>query len=64
MNYASSLLSEGVLPGGMTDADAEVPANWVEANLRAIDEGADAVCGRAVIDPVEALLIPSHLHEE
>ena len=62
MNYASSLLSEGVLL--TTDADAEVPANWVEANLRAIDEGADAVCGRAVIDPVEALLIPPHLHED
>src|SRR5271155_884775 len=25
-----------------TDADAEVPQNWVEANLRAIEEGADA----------------------
>ena len=62
MNYAASLLSEGVLL--TTDADAEVPANWVETNLRAIDEGADAVCGRAVIDPVEALLIPPHLHED
>jgi glycosyltransferase involved in cell wall biosynthesis len=62
MNYAASVLSEGVLL--TTDADAEVPANWVEANLRAIDEGADAVCGRAVIDPVEALLIPPHLHED
>ena len=62
MNYAASLLSEGVLL--TTDADAEVPANWVEANLRAIGEGADAVCGRAVIDPVEALLIPPHLHED
>jgi glycosyltransferase involved in cell wall biosynthesis len=62
MNYATSLLSEGVLL--TTDADAEVPENWVEANLRAIDEGADAVCGRAEIDPVEALLIPAHLHED
>ena len=62
MKYAASLLSEGVLL--TTDADAEVPPNWVETNLRAIDEGADAVCGRAVIDPVEALLIPPHLHED
>jgi GT2 family glycosyltransferase len=47
-----------------TDADAEVPENWIEANLRAIEQGADAVCGMAVIDPVEALLIPRHLHED
>ena len=47
-----------------TDADAEVPENWIEANLRAIEQGADAVCGMAVIDPLEALLIPRHLHED
>jgi GT2 family glycosyltransferase len=47
-----------------TDADAEVPENWVEANVRAIEQGADAVCGMAVIDPLEALLIPRHLHED
>jgi GT2 family glycosyltransferase len=47
-----------------TDADAEAPENWVEANLRAIEHGADAVCGMAVIDPLEALLIPGHLHED
>jgi glycosyltransferase involved in cell wall biosynthesis len=65
MDYAASLLKdedEGVLLS--TDADAEVPENWVEANLRAIEEGADAVCGQAVIDPIEALLIPTHLHED
>jgi GT2 family glycosyltransferase len=47
-----------------TDADAEVPHNWIEANLGAIEQGADAVCGMAVIDPLEALLIPRHLHED
>lgn len=47
-----------------TDADTEVPENWIEANLRAIEQGADAVCGMAVIDPLEALLIPRHLHED
>jgi Glycosyl transferase family 2 len=62
MDYAASLLDEGVIL--TTDADAEVPENWVEANLRAIEEGADAVCGQAVIDPFEALLIPEHLHED
>jgi glycosyltransferase involved in cell wall biosynthesis len=47
-----------------TDADAEVPEHWIEANLRAIAQGADAVCGMAVIDPLEALLIPRHLHQD
>lgn len=32
-----------------TDADARLPANWVAANLRAL-EGADVVGGRLVID--------------
>jgi hypothetical protein len=62
MDYAASLLDEGVILS--TDADAEVPDDWVEANLRAIEKGADAVCGQAVIDPIEALLIPTHLHED
>src|SRR6202522_143049 len=47
-----------------TDADAEVPENWIQANLQAIEQGADAVCGVAVIDPLEALFIPRHLHED
>jgi glycosyltransferase involved in cell wall biosynthesis len=62
MDYAASLVREGVILS--TDADAEAPDNWVEANLRAIAKGADAVCGQAVIDPFEALLIPEHLHED
>jgi GT2 family glycosyltransferase len=67
MKHATSLVgSLGVDDAVIltTDADAEVPENWVEANLRAIEQGADAVCGMAVIDPVEALLIPRHLHED
>jgi len=62
MDYAASLVRKGVILS--TDADAEAPDNWVEANLRAIAKGADAVCGQAVIDPLEALLIPEHLHED
>jgi glycosyltransferase involved in cell wall biosynthesis len=62
MDYAAPLIGEGVILS--TDADAEVPENWVEANLRAIEHGADAVCGQAVIDPIEALLIPQHLHQD
>jgi glycosyltransferase involved in cell wall biosynthesis len=62
MNHAASLIGDGVIL--TTDADAEVPENWIEANLKAIEDGADAVCGMAVIDPLEALLIPLHLHED
>ena len=36
-----------------TDADAVPPPNWVEANLRAIDAGADIVGGHLVGDPIE-----------
>jgi hypothetical protein len=45
-----------------TDADTHAPPHWVAANLAAL-AGVDAVAGRAVIDPIEARLIPRHLHE-
>jgi len=63
MSKATMLLG----PGGVvmtTDADSCVAPDWIEANLAAIDAGADAVCGRAVIDPIDALLIPQVLHED
>jgi hypothetical protein len=47
-----------------TDADGAVAPNWVAANLAALANGADIVCGRAVIDWAEALLIPEHLHAD
>lgn len=47
-----------------TDADGVVAPGWMAANLAAFGAGAEAVCGRAVIDPGEALLIPAHLHED
>ncbi len=47
-----------------TDADGAVAPNWVAANLDALAQGADIVCGRAVIDWAEALLIPDHLHAD
>lgn len=46
-----------------TDADSRVAPDWVAANLAWIRRGADAVAGRAVIDPLEAQLIPQRLHE-
>jgi glycosyltransferase involved in cell wall biosynthesis len=62
MKYATTLIEEGAIL--TTDADAVVPNNWIEANLGAMKQGAEAVCGRAVIDPIEALLIPPHLHQD
>jgi glycosyltransferase involved in cell wall biosynthesis len=47
-----------------TDADAVVASDWIESNLRSIAAGADVVCGRALIDPTDALQIPDHLHAD
>ena len=48
-----------------TDADGVVAPDWVAAkSRRRWTRGADVVCGRAIIDPVEAMLIPAHLHED
>jgi hypothetical protein len=47
-----------------TDADAIVPPGWVIRNLDALHAGADVVCGRTIIDPVEARMIPAHLHAD
>ena len=47
-----------------TDADSTAPPDWIRRNLRALQDGADVVCGRAVINPAEAAMIPSHLHDD
>ncbi len=47
-----------------TDADGRVAPDWIAANLAAIGDGADAVAGRAEIDPEEARRIPAHLHAD
>jgi hypothetical protein len=47
-----------------TDADGRVAPDWIRANLAAMAAGADVVCGRAIIDPLEALLIPEALHAD
>ncbi len=38
-----------------TDADGRVAPDWLRANLRALRAGADAVAGRAVIDPADMI---------
>ncbi len=63
MQYAADLAgSDGILL--TTDADTIVAEDWVERNLAAIGSGADVVCGRVLVDPLEAALIASHLHDD
>lgn len=40
-----------------TDADAQPEAGWIDANLAALDAGADLVGGRIIGDPVEEALL-------
>jgi hypothetical protein len=47
-----------------TDADSVVADDWVEKTLRALSTGADAVCGRVFVDPVDAALIPWNLRAD
>lgn len=47
-----------------TDADAVVAPDWVVRNVEALRRGADVVCGRVIIDPVEAAAIPANLHAD
>jgi GT2 family glycosyltransferase len=47
-----------------TDADVVAPRDWVKRNLDTIAAGAEVVCGRALIDPVEALSLPQQLHAD
>ncbi len=46
-----------------TDADSVAPPGWIAENLAALAAGADAVAGRAVLDPHEARAIPEALHQ-
>jgi len=64
---AMDLAASKVPAGGVllcTDADGQVAPDWLAANLFHIRQGADAVAGRAVIDPVDAAAIPAALHED
>jgi hypothetical protein len=63
MEHAAMLAgSDGIIM--TTDADGRVAADWIAANLAAVKAGADVVCGRAIIDPLEATLIPDALHAD
>ncbi len=54
-------------PGGLlltTDADGTAAPNWIANTLAAFARGAEVVCGRAMLHPDEALVIPRHLHDD
>jgi hypothetical protein len=64
---AMALAAERAGPDGIlltTDGDSVASSDWVLRNVRALQRGADIVCGRAIIDPVEAAMIPAHLHTD
>ena len=63
MEIAAALAGpEGILL--TSDADGCARPDWIAANRAALARGAEAVCGRAEIDPVEAALIPAALHAD
>ncbi len=48
--FAMAVAAARAGPGGVlltTDADSVVPSDWVVHNLGALEQGAEAVCGRA-----------------
>jgi glycosyltransferase involved in cell wall biosynthesis len=47
-----------------TDADGQAAPDWILENVKALQQGADAVCGRAEMDSMEELHIPRNLRED
>lgn len=47
-----------------TDADGQVPLDWVAANLFYLQRGLDAVAGRAVLNTADEVMIPTRLRED
>jgi glycosyltransferase involved in cell wall biosynthesis len=62
LEYALEMAGDGVIL--TTDADAVPGERWVADNLRALAQGADVVCGRAMLDPADAPRIPEALHTD
>jgi hypothetical protein len=62
MEAAAKLASpDGVLL--TTDADTLVHCDWIEANLREIENGHDAVAGYVMADPMELMELPPAILE-
>lgn len=65
MEAAAAWLEDACAPDGViltTDADSQVPADWVACNLAAIAGGADAVAGKIALNPDDAARLPDALH--
>lgn len=63
MEYAAQRIrGDGLLL--TTDADGVVDPEWLQANLAAVQAGADAVAGWVDLDPMDWARIPLHLHED
>ncbi len=66
MDAAALWLAESGSADGMvltTDADSRVEPDWVARSLAIVAAGADAVAGRIALDPQEAALLPTSLHD-
>ncbi|GBQ21317.1 glycosyltransferase [Acetobacter estunensis NRIC 0472] len=63
MEVAADLVGpEGLL--FTTDADGTVTSDWLIRTLAAFEAGAAVVCGRAIIDAMDAVKIPASLHDD
>ena len=63
MERAAEIAGEGgVLLA--SDADGAVAPDWLARNLGHLARGAEAVCGRAVLDPADEARIPARLHDD
>ena len=63
---AMEAAADMVAPDGLiltTDADTVVEADWIAANRREIEAGADAVAGYVMADPVELMELPPEILE-
>lgn len=64
---AMAVAAELAGPEGLlltTDADGAADRDWIANTLAAVARGAEVVCGRAVLTPAEAAMIPRHLHDD
>ena len=46
-----------------TDADTQVDRDWLAANLRLLDQGADMVCGKVDLNKSDLAVLPTRVHE-
>jgi len=62
LHFAAQTVPDSVIL--TTDADAVLERSWIEKNIQEIEAGAEVVCGKAEINPQDALKIDQALHED